>query len=157
MPHKVDSISYWKKMVFLLGFFKIPMVFYVRPQILQVDSSTVKLKIKIRRRTKNHLKSMYFGALAVGADIAGGIHAFYFSEKLGGKVSFAFKDMKATFHKRAESDVTFVCNDGHIVEAAVNKSKSSGERVNETVKVEAFNTDNEVVATFEMGVSVKVK
>lgn len=144
-------------MVFLLGLFKIPLVGLVKPRILQVDITTVKVKIRLRRRTKNHLNSMYFGALAIGADIAGGIHAFYFAEEYGKKVSFAFKGMSAQFHKRAESDVTFISNDGPKVKLAIEKSIQSGERVNDEVSVNAYNTSNELVASFVMGVSVKVK
>lgn len=144
-------------MVFLLGLFKIPLVGLVKPRILQVDATTVKVKICLRRRTKNHLSSMYFGALAIGADIAGGIHAFYFTEECGRKVSFAFKGMSAQFHKRAESDVTFISNDGPKVKLAIEKSIQSGERVNDEVSVNAYNTSNELVASFVMGVSVKVK
>ena len=50
---------------------------------------------------------MYFGALAVGADIAGGIQVFYFSKMIGKEISFAFKGMNAEFIKRAESDIIF--------------------------------------------------
>lgn len=157
MNTKINSLSYWKRMVFLLGVFKIPLIGYVKPRIIQVDATTVKVKIRMRRRTKNHLNSMYFGALAVGADVAGGIHAFYFAESNGRKVSFAFKGMTAEFHKRAESDVTFVSNDGPVVQGAIEQSIATSDRVNDEVKVRAYNSDDELVATFVMGISVKVK
>lgn len=157
MNSKIAAISYWKRMVFLLGIFKIPLIGYVKPKVIQVDATTVKVKIRIRRRTKNHLNSMYFGALAVGADVTGGIHAFYFAEEHGRKVSFAFKGMTAEFHKRAESDVTFVSNDGSTVRGAIEQSIATGDRVNDEVKVNAYNSENELVASFVMGVSVKVK
>jgi acyl-coenzyme A thioesterase PaaI-like protein len=144
----------WK--MFLLGFFKIPMMHFVRPQLLEIDEEKVKLKIRLRRRTKNHLNSMYFAALAVGADVAGGIQVFYFAEKHNKKVSFAFKGMNAQFLKRAESDTIFESNQGHVVAAAVKKSMESGERINDTIDVIAKNTNGEIVATFEMGISLKV-
>jgi acyl-coenzyme A thioesterase PaaI-like protein len=144
----------WK--MFLLGFFKIPMMNFVRPQLLEIDEEKVKLKIRLRRRTKNHLNSMYFAALAVGADVAGGIQVFYFAEKHNKKVSFAFKGMNAQFLKRAESDTIFESNQGHVVAAAVKKSMESGERINDTIDVIAKNTNGEIVATFEMGISLKV-
>ncbi|MEY3237552.1 MAG: hypothetical protein RI883_1653 [Bacteroidota bacterium] len=99
---------------------------------------------------------MYFGALAVGADIAGGIHVFYFAELSNLKVSFAFKGMKADFIKRAESDILFESNQGEIVRNAINLSAETGERVNETINVIALDQNQEIVATFEMIVSVKV-
>jgi len=98
---------------------------------------------------------MYFGVLSVGADVAGGIHVFYFSELVGTKVSFAFKGMKADFIKRAETDVIFQSDEGGIVRSAIEMSKKSGERVNQPISVLAKDMNDQVVATFEMIVSVK--
>lgn len=144
-------------MLFLLGCFKIPLVGFVRPRLVSIDDDVVSVRIKLRRRTKNHLNSMYFGALAVGADIAGGIHAFYFAELADTKVSFAFKGMKADFIKRAESDILFESHDGQLVKKTIEDSKTSGERINQSIHVVAKDENNDVVATFEMIISVKCK
>lgn len=142
-------------MLFLLGLIKIPLIGYLRPKLVSLNDESVQVRIKFRRRSKNHLNSMYFGALAVGADVAGGIHAFYFSEKHGKKVSFAFKSMKAEFLKRAESDVIFECREGKLIEQIVMESYTKQERINQIVKVEAKNKDQEIVALFEMEISIK--
>ncbi len=139
-----------------MGLFKIPLIGYVRPRLVEINDDTIKVKIRLRRKTKNHLNSMYFGALAVGADIAGGIHVFYYSEIMGKKVSFSFKGMKADFLKRAESDVTFESNQGQVIKAAILESIETGERVNKTIMVNAIDSNNEIVATFEMISSLKV-
>lgn len=144
-------------MLFLLGFAKIPIMGFVKPRLVTLNDQEASVKIRLRRRTKNHLNSMYFGALAVGADVAAGLHAFYFAEKMGKKVSFAFKGMNAQFLMRAESDILFVSEEGAKVSDAMNRSLASGERINEPINVLAKNANNEVVATFEMIVSVKVK
>jgi hypothetical protein len=144
----------WK--MFLLGFFKIPILHYVRPRLIEINDEKVVLKVTLRRRTKNHLNSMYFGALAVGADIAGGLQAFYFAERYGKKISFAFKSSTAQFLKRAETDTFFESNQGAVIVAALKKSMETGERVNDIVNVIAKNTKGEIVATFEMGISLKV-
>ena len=141
--------------LFLLGKFKIPMLSYTGVKLIELNDNEAKVSIKLKRRTKNHLNSMYFGALAVGADVAGGIHAFYYAEKMNKKISFAFKGMNAQFLKRAETDCMFVSNDGKKVENAVLLSIKTKERVNETTKVIAFNLNDEVVAEFEMIVSIK--
>ena len=74
---------------------------------------------------------MYFGALSVGADIAGGIQVFYFSKKMDRKVSFAFKGMNAQFLKRAESDIIFESNEGQKIQKAMEKSLKEGSRIND--------------------------
>lgn len=144
----------WK--LFLLGLVKIPIIGFVRPKLISVNSDEIVISISLRRRTKNHLNSMYFGALAVGADVAAGILAFYHSEIHKKNISLAFKGMNAQFLKRAESTIRFVCSEGKIVENMVMKSIHSGERQNESVTVYAVNEQNENVAIFEMIVSLKV-
>lgn len=139
-----------------MGLFKIPMIGFVGPKLVHIDKNRVVVRIRLRRRTRNHLKSMYFGALAVGADIAAGIHVFYFSEQNGYRVSMAFKDMKAEFLKRAESDVEFRCEQGALVQSILEKSKREEQRVNQKMEIEAFDGSNELVARFQMTVSVRV-
>ena len=156
----MDRIKLLKKLkwqLFLLGKFKIPMLGFTGLKLIEINDTTAKTKIKLKRRTKNHLNSMYFGALAVGADVAAGLHAFYFAKLHSKKVSFAFKGMSCEFIKRAESDCIFVSEDGKKVEDAILESISTGDRVNTTSKVNAYDEENELVATFEMIVSVKCK
>ncbi|MDG1146992.1 MAG: DUF4442 domain-containing protein [Crocinitomicaceae bacterium] len=151
------SLGKMKWLLFLLGTVKIPMIGFVRPKLVTLNDETSEIKIKLRRRSKNHLNSMYFGALAVGADVSAGIHAFYFSKKMKRPVSFAFKSMSAEFLKRAESDITFTSNQGAVVEAAMKSSAETGTRINKPVNVIATDSSGELVATFVLVVSVKVK
>lgn len=157
MPqNSVISLRKMNWLLFLMGLVQIPLIGFVRPKLIAIDNQEVRVRIKLRRRTKNHLKSMYFGALAVGADIAAGIHVFYFSELKGVKTSFAFKGMKAEFLKRAESDVIFSCEEGQLIQSLLEQSIEKKERINHTVVVKALDKQNEVVANFEMIISLKV-
>lgn len=144
-------------MLRLIGIFKIPLIGYVRPRLVEINDTDVIVRIKLRRRTKNHLKSMYFGALAVGADVTAGLHAFYFCDELNVRPSFAFKGMKAEFVKRAETDVVFNCNEGVVIREQVLQAIRTNERQNHWVKVTAKDLNGEVVALFEMEISVKIK
>jgi hypothetical protein len=152
-----SNLKKYTMMLRLMGIFKIPMIGYVRPRLVQIDSENVIVRIKLRRRTKNHLKSMYFGALAVGADVTAGLHAFYFCDELNVRPSFAFKGMKAEFLKRAETDVEFSCDEGAIIREQVLKAIQTNERQNHWVKVIAKDLNGEIVALFEMEISVKIK
>ena len=138
------------------GWFKIPMIGFINPSIVLLNDTTVQVKIKLKRRTKNHLNSMYFGSLAVGADLTAGIHAFHFGNVFKRKVSFAFKSIQADFIKRAESDVTFETNDGQKIEEAVRRSVNEKKRINQEVLVTAKNKKQETVATFIMTSSIRV-
>ena len=144
----------WK--LFLLGLVRIPIIGFVRPKLISINNEEIVVSIALRRRTKNHFNSMYFGALAVGADVAVGILAYYHSEILQRKTSLAFKAMNAEFLKRAESDIRFVCSEGNRIETMLQTCISSGERQNESISVYALNNLGEQVAIFEMILSLKV-
>ncbi len=152
-----SNLKKYGMMLRLMGIFKIPMIGYVRPRLVEINDTDVVVKIRLRRRTKNHLKSMYFGVLAVGADVTAGLHAFYFCDELNVRPSFAFKAMKSEFIKRAETDVLFTCNEGAAVREQVLKAIQTNERQNHWVKVTAKDLNGDVVALFEMEISVKIK
>ena len=147
-------------MLWLFSFFKIPMMGYVKPELISIDNKKAVFRIKLRRRTRNHLGSMYFGALAVGADLAGAFHAFYLGEKAGKKLSLVFKYFEADFLKRPESDVFFVSEQGNKVEEMIEETARTKERVTEDIIVDAYTGyfgDAEKVAEFKLGLSLKDK
>jgi acyl-coenzyme A thioesterase PaaI-like protein len=156
MQHpNLPSLRKMRWLLFLLGLFKIPMIGFVRPRLLAIDDEHVVLRIRLSQRTKNHLGSMYFGALAVGADLAGAIHSMYFT---GGKgMSMSFKSLHAEFLKRAEGTVYFESNDGKIIRSMIEESRQNGERVNRMFNVKAKNENGEEVAIFRMEISIKMK
>lgn len=157
MSEDKKHLKKMRKLLFWLGFLKIPMLRYCRPKLVALDDQKAVIKIRLRRRTKNHLNSMYFGALSVGADVAAGILMYHFAVKRKKNISFAFKAVKGEFLKRAETDVTFECESGAEIVQVLEKAISTGERQNHPVTVNALNNDREIVATFEMTTSVKVK
>ena len=140
------------------GLIKIPLLFYCRPKVVSIDEESVEIKIPLKRRTKNHLGSMYLGALSVGADITSGILALETIKSSDKKISLVFKDFKANFFKRAEGDVHFVCKEGKKIKSMVENTLKTGERINKEINVEAFvpkvDVDNPVAA-FVLTLSLK--
>ena len=140
------------------GLKHIPLLFICRPKVIVFNEKIMQLKIKLNWLTKNHLNSMYFGALSIGADISGGFAAFYFIQKNNYKMSLIFKDFSAQFLKRAEEDVIFVCNQVDDIKRFIEKTNNSEKRNNMTVIISAFpksEINHEAVAEFKLTLSVK--
>jgi len=135
------------------------MIWYCRPKVIEHTDEKIEIKIPLRRRTKNHLGSMYFGVLAVGADITGGFLAMDPIQESGRKIALIFKDFKADFLKRPEGDVHFMCNDGAAIKELVDKTANSTERFNYKLNIDAVvpSISSEVVAKFELTLSLKDK
>lgn len=155
-------MSPWLRFKFFFwyfGRFKVPLIGHLKPKLLVINEQEIIIKLALRRRSKNHLNSMYFGALAVGADLAGGLYGFYYAEKMQKKISLAFKSFQAQFLKRPESDVYFVCRAGSIVRQMIVDSESKRVRINERVEVVAYTNypqNPEQVAQFGLELSLKV-
>ena len=107
---KEVSLSKMRWKLFLLGFFKIPLIHYVRPKLVRCNDNEMLKRILFRRRTKNHLNSMYYGALNIGAVI--------------------LEKMEEALHTNSCVDIN--------------------------LPVEAKNRFGEVVALFEMEVSIRI-
>lgn len=140
------------------GFLKVPMIFYCNPKVVKISEESVEIKISLKRKTKNHVGSMYFGALSVGADVTGGAIALGLIKKSKYKINLLFKDFKADFLKRAEGDVHFVCNDGLLISDMIKETEISKKRVNKPINIIAYvpkKLNNEPVAKFVLTLSLK--
>jgi acyl-coenzyme A thioesterase PaaI-like protein len=145
----------------LFGWLKIPLLAAVRPSVVELSETRCVVRIPLRRRTRNHLGSMYFGALAIGADCAGGLLAMDQIKRSGGKVSLVFKSFQATFLKRPESDVYFICDDGPAIRDQVRRALESEVRITEPMAIQAAvklaDGAFEPVADFTLELSLKRK
>jgi acyl-coenzyme A thioesterase PaaI-like protein len=138
------------------GLAKIPLLFMCSPRVIEISDSACKVLMPFRKIVKNHLGSMYFGAMAIGADTCVGMLATDKINQSGKKISLVFKSFKADFLRRAEGDTLFVCEQGEEMNAMIEKVIASGERVSVPFKAQAF-VNGEVVAEFELTLSLKLK
>lgn len=146
--------------LFWFGLLKIPMIGFSKPKIVELSKEKIVLKIKLKRKTRNHVKSLYIACFTIGADLATGFLAFYIARKLKLRVTPIFKSFQAQYLKRAEDDVYFVCEAGSSIVSMINASKESGERENLMVKVDAvtdYYKNPEKVANLAIELSMKVK
>jgi acyl-coenzyme A thioesterase PaaI-like protein len=139
---------------------KIPMIAWVRPSVVRLTEESCEIRVPLSRRTRNHLGSMYFGALCTGADAAAAIIGLKILEAAGGGISFIFKDVQAEFLQRPEADVHFACSEGGAIRQLLEKANASGER--ESLPVHVIATvptlfGDEPVARFTLTLSVKRK
>ncbi len=147
-------------MITLFGFLQVPMIFWIGPKVIKLDDKECRIKIKLNRKTKNHLNSMYFGVLSAGADIAGGLVAMKCIEESGVRIALSFKDFHADFLKRAEGDTEFVNTQGSEIREFVKKVIASKERMNMPLEILAYTpkySTTEPVAKFILTLSLKVK
>jgi acyl-coenzyme A thioesterase PaaI-like protein len=149
------NIGFWA-----FGIARIPMLAFVGARFVELSDIRSVIKIPLGYRTKNHLGSMYFGAMAVGADVTIGGLALHLIRKKRVKVQMIFKDFKADYRKRAEADTLFVCDEGRQINEMIEEAMRSPDRINRTIGAYALVPDRlgeEPVATFELTLSLRNK
>ncbi|MDZ4662453.1 MAG: DUF4442 domain-containing protein [Pseudomonadota bacterium] len=142
------------------GLAKIPLLFLVGPKVLELNHDRCAIKIPLNRLTRNHLGSMYFGALAIGADCAAGMLGMKYIRDSEREISLIFKDFQADFLKRAHEDVIFSCDEGPAIRELVEAALTKGERVHAPIHITAWSSaqpNDEPIAKFVLTMSLKVK
>ena len=142
----------------LFAWTRIPMIAILRPTLLAADAERCVVRFPLSWLSKNHLGSLYFGALCIGADLAGGLIVMNLIRARHSRVAFLFKDFQADFHKRAEGTTVFACHDGRMLGSLLDRAEASGEREEGTVTVTATTPEklgDEPVATFRLTISMK--
>jgi hypothetical protein len=142
----------------IFGLFKVPLISYCRPTVIELSDQKSIVKLPLDYRTKNHLRSMYFGAQSVGADTCIGLLALHHIESRNQKLSLVFKDFQISFLKRALDDVHFICTEGHKVKELVELVIQSQSRQSANIKGFAIVPSidpNEIVAEFSLTLSLK--
>lgn len=136
------------------AFFKVPMLFWIRPRIERYSEEEIEISIPLMRRTRNHLHSMYFGVLACGADIAAGLIAMIKIYQSRQNISLVFKDVQGQFKRRPLGRTYFVCKMGREAKALIERAVATGEREEAPFYVTAT-SEGHVVAEFTLTLSVK--
>lgn len=151
------SYTKYNSILWAFGLTKIPLLMFVSPKITLLNKEKCQIKIKLGYRTKNHLKSMYFGALAIGAELSIGGPVVFSLHETKQKVDFVFKDFSCQFLKRPDGHVLFCCDEVSEVHQLMSDSYQSTDRIEKTIKGYAVleNNPDVKVMTYALTLSVK--
>ena len=144
-------------MVNVLSIFKIPLLAFITPRIVEISDERVVVRVRLDRRTKNHLGVMYFGALAMGAELSVAARALQTISESGRKIDFIFKDFQCEFLKRADGHVHFICAEASAVASLIQIAAQDDERHSQTFEGFAHCPDKgeEPVMKYKLTLSVK--
>ncbi|PVZ64317.1 YiiD C-terminal domain-containing protein [Pelagibaculum spongiae] len=136
---------------------QIPLLSKISPCLESYDDHKLVVKVPLKKLTANPYKSMYFGALSMGAEMAAGLPVMLYMRKKKIKVSMVMRDVQGEFIKAARADVHFCCAEvaalNHLVDLAIETGKR--QQLVALVEARCPSLDSELVAKFAFTVSVK--
>jgi len=140
-------------------FRRLPSVFFWGAKVKTVTPERSEVTVPYRWSTKNPFQSIYFATQAGVAELSTGILCNVAIRGFGltGKVSMLVVDFQANYSKKANTQTTFVCEDGAKLVAALQEAIETGKGVPVTVVSIGQNTNGEEVSRFEVTWSFKVR
>jgi len=136
--------------------FRLPSLLFWGIRVKNMDNDHCQIHIPFNWRTKNPFKSIYFAALSGAAELSTGllVQKNVFEN---GTFSMLVVESIANFHKKADTDIVFSCDQGREVNAffaTLDKPNASGTLLLTSV---GRNKNNQIVAEFKFKWSLKRK
>ena len=129
-------------------FFKLPSAYICGVRVKSIAKNQCVVTVKHRWINQNPFNSMYFAVQAMAAELTTGAMVIDKIQSSGKKISMLVANNKSNFSKKATGRITFVCNDGHLIEEAIQRTIANGE--GQTFWMKSIGTNEEGVQVSEM-------
>lgn len=138
-------------------FFKLPSAFICGVRAKHIDAERCQVTVRHRWINQNPFHSMYFAVQAMAAELSTGALVMGHIRSSGHPVSMLVAQNKCTFTKKATGKISFVCNDGAQIGAAIVQAVDTGEGQTCWMKSIGTNENGEVVSEMLFEWTVKAK
>jgi hypothetical protein len=149
-----DMRTGWK--MYLFNLTKLPSMWFWGGRLKYIDFERCEFTMPYRWSSQNPFHSTYFAAQCAAAEFSTGALATLALAGRG-KVSMLVSNMQSEFTKKAISKVTFTCEEGAKIIAAVDKAIQTKESQTVTIKSVGRMADGTVTSTTTLTWSFKAK
>lgn len=157
MTNSNVKLTHFTWLIRLGSLLKVPLLGICFPKVRTLNSQTAEVQLSRWWLTSNHVGSMYFGALAMGAELSIAtrlLHRLYY-EKI--PLSFIFKDASFQFLSRAEDHVIFRCDEVALADQLIARALNTTDRCDHTFNGYAYcvSDPSKKILDFKITLSVK--
>lgn len=138
-------------------FLKLPSAFWCGVRVKAITPEKCVATVTHKWFNQNPFKSMYFAVQAMAAELTTGALVMYQIKKSGKKISMLVANNKGNFTKKATGRITFTCNEGHLIEEAIQKTIATGEGQTIWLKSIGIDEKGDQVSEMDFEWSVRIK
>lgn len=138
-------------------FFKLPSAWWTGVRLRHLDDTKGITTVKHRWVSQNPFNSMFWAVQGMAAELATGALVIDKIKGTGRKISMLVANNNANFSKKATGRITFTCEDGHVIDEALQKTIETGEGQTFWMKSVGVNEEGVVVSTFNFEWTVRLK
>ena len=141
--------------LFLL--FKLPSAFLTGVRTKSIDAQKCVVIVKYRWINQNPFKSMFWAVQGMAAELSTGALIMMKIQALNKNVSMLVIRNNASFNKKAKGLITFSCDQGNLVDEALEKALATGDGQTLVLTAKGIDLSGDEVSSFDFEWSLKVK
>lgn len=149
------TISPTKLNTFLM--FKLPSAYFCGVRTKYLDDLKCVVSVKHRWINQNPFNSMFWAVQGMAAELTTGALVMSKIKQSGHNISMLVANNNASFTKKAIGRISFVCEEGEKVNAAIVKAIETGEGQTIWMNSVGTNADGVEVSSFNFEWTLKVK
>ncbi len=138
-------------------FFKLPAAWWCGVRLKYLDHHRSVVTVRHRWINQNPFNSMFWAVQGMAAEFSTGTLVIDQIRATGHNVSMLVAGNNANFTKKATGKITFTCEDGDLVGAALQKTIETGEGETLWMKSTGINESGIVVSVFNFQWTLKLK
>ena len=136
---------------------KLPLAYIAGLRVNELSNEKAIVTVKYSWLTQNPFRSMYFACLSMAAEMSTGMLVLNGAYDSNPPVSMLIIKNQAVYNKKAVGTITFTCSEGNLLNAAINKAKTSGESIEINASSTGKDEEGDIVAEFIFTWSLKAK
>jgi hypothetical protein len=140
-----------------ITFFKLPDAWWSGVRLRHIDKERALVTVTHKWFNQNPFNSMFWAVQGMAAELSSGAMVSDQIRDSGKKISMLVANNKANFSKKATGKITFTCEDGVLIQKALDHTIATGEGQTFWMKSEGRNEDGMVVSTFNFEWTVRLK
>ena len=141
----------------LLKITKLPLTFLSGIKATALSPTSATTSVKYGYLNTNPFKSIYYGVLAMTAELSTGILAIFSIGKYEESISLLVIESNGKFHKKATGKIKFTCNEGVLFQEALEKCIQENIPITVSASTKGYNEQNELVCEYTFTWSFKLR
>jgi len=137
--------------------FKLPSAYLSGVRVKSFGDNEAVATVKHRWINQNPFRSLYWATQGMASELATGILVMKKIKDSGRQISMLVRAQQGEFTKKATGRINFLCNEGHLIDQAIEQSIASGEGQTVTLTAKGIDEQGDQVSSFSYTWGIKVK
>ena len=136
---------------------KLPSAYLSGVRVKSFTENEAVATVKHRWINQNPFRSLYWATQGMASELATGILVMKKIQDSGRKISMLVRAQQGEFTKKATGRINFLCNEGQLIDQAIQRSIETGEGQTVTLTAKGIDEQGDQVSNFSYTWGIKVK